>query len=91
MHKFDLFALLSAVVGFASLSADAAFSTQVSTLFGSNGTTVLAVLGMVGTLAAQVLRILGNPTTTTPPSPVTPVTIITPAASMTTEVKNDAA
>jgi hypothetical protein len=91
MHKIDVFTLLSAIVGFASLSADAAFSGQVSLLFGTHGTTVLAVLGLVGTLAAQVLRILGNPTTTTSLPPVTPVTIITPAATMTTEVKNDAA
>lgn len=63
MHKFDAIALLSTFVGVSSLATDATFSAQLSTLFGAHASTILALLGVLGVMAAQVLRVYGNPTT----------------------------
>lgn len=63
MHRIDLLAILSLIVGISSLSADATFSAQLSTMLGGHASQVLAVLGMLGTVASTVLRVYGNPTT----------------------------
>lgn len=63
MHKIDLAAILTLIVGICSLSADATFSSSLSTLLGGHATQILAVLGVLGTVASTVLRVYGNPTT----------------------------
>ena len=65
MHKYDVLALLSVLVGVGSLSADTAFGTQLNALFGSHDATIaLSALGLLGIVASQILRVLGSPSTT---------------------------
>lgn len=45
-----------------SLASDEAFAQQIQALFGANGKTILAFLGIAGILAAQIIRILSIPT-----------------------------
>lgn len=69
MHKNDVLSILSLVVGISSLATDAAFSNQLSTLLGGSAPGILAVLGLLGTVAAQVIRILSVPTSPSVPTP----------------------
>ncbi len=64
MHRNDIVAVLLMVVGISSLTTDAAFQSELSSLFGSAAPKVLAVLGIVGTVGSQIIRILSVPTQT---------------------------
>ena len=62
MHRNDLLALLSVLIGIGSLATDAAFGAQINTIFGGHaGSIVLASIGAIGVIASQVLRVFGSP------------------------------
>lgn len=69
MHRNDVIALITLLVGIASLAADSTFSSELSALFGAATPKILAVLGILGTVGSQVIRILNVPT---PASAVSP-------------------
>lgn len=62
MHKNDVIAVLSQIVSAAALAADAGFAQQVQALFGTNGKSILAAIGIAGSLAAILIRVLSVPT-----------------------------
>jgi len=62
MHKNDLRALLLTFVGIGSLATDASFGKEIATIAGTGAPIVLAIVGVVGSVAAQILRVQGAPT-----------------------------
>jgi hypothetical protein len=73
MHKLDIAALLSTLVGVSSLAADAGFQSALAPLLGGYAHQVLAVLALLGLISAQVLRAIGSPSTTAVALPVVPL------------------
>lgn len=65
MHKYDVAAILTIIVGIGSIATTAAFGQQLADLFGPVAPKVLAAIGLVSTVASVVLRVLSNPS---PPS-----------------------
>lgn len=61
IHYKDLLAILSRVAGLSILITDATFVNSVNSLFGKDGAGILAAIGFVTTLAADLLRISGSP------------------------------
>ncbi len=61
MTNHDLAAILSTLVGVGALATDAAFGTYLQTLFGPHANAILAAIGLVGLVAATILRVLANP------------------------------
>lgn len=62
LHKFDLGALLSAIIGVAALADVGAFKEYLATLVGAQDAgTIVATLGIAGLVASQVLRVVGAP------------------------------
>jgi hypothetical protein len=66
LNKQDLSAILLTVGGVASLAADTGFKADLIALFGPNVSGVLAVMGLVGLVSAQIVRVISNPSITTP-------------------------
>lgn len=70
MHKNDVLALCSTIVGIGSLAGDSTLGGYLDTALGNHATSItLAVIGALGVIAGQVLRVLGAPTTVTPAAP----------------------
>lgn len=64
MHKNDLTAILTTIVGVGALATDAAFGTYLQTIFGSSANVILAGFGAAGLVAATIARVLGSPSST---------------------------
>ncbi len=75
LHKLDIAALLSSLVGISSLATDAAFQTALAPLLGGNAHEVLAVLGLIGIVSSQVLRTIGAPSGTVLVTPTAPLVV----------------
>jgi hypothetical protein len=67
MHRNDILALVTLLVGVASLAADSTFSGELTALFGVYTPKILAVLGLLGMVGSQVIRVLSVPTQAAPP------------------------
>lgn len=79
MHRNDVIAILSTLVGVASLASDGAFGTSLDTVLGSHIATIaLAALGIVGMVAGQVIRALNAPAQTPATPPPNPTSAGTP-------------
>lgn len=68
MHKSDLFSLVSIFAAASGIASDTIFQANLATLFGAETPKILAALGLVGLCASQVLRVLSNPSPSTPSS-----------------------
>ncbi len=65
MHRNDILSLASLLVGIASLATDSAFSGALSSLLPGNAAKIaLAVLGILGMVASQVIRVYSVPADT---------------------------
>jgi hypothetical protein len=73
MHKLDIAALLSTLVGVSSLAADAGFQAALAPLLGGHAQQALSIVALIGLVSAQVLRAIGSPSTTAVALPVAPL------------------
>jgi hypothetical protein len=75
VHKLDLAAILSTLVGISALAADSTFKGALTAILGPDTSHVLSILSIVGLVGGQVLRVVGSPSSTpsgiitTPPAP----------------------
>lgn len=65
MHKLDLAAILSTLVGISALAADSSFKDALTALFGPETAHVLSILSIIGLVGGQVLRVIGSPSAST--------------------------
>lgn len=75
MHIKDFTAILARVAGLSILTTDVAFTQAISTLLGAHAPSILAALGLLSTLAADMIRIQAVPAQSRPTllePPVTP-------------------
>jgi len=82
MHRFDLAAILTIIVGIGALTTNAVFGDQLASVFGDHAKVIIGVIGLVSTVASVVLRVYSNPS---PPSGTTPVLQPTPSAAAAAE------
>lgn len=61
MDRNDIISLCSLVAGIGALAADVGFKSELTSLFGVHTPAVLAGVGLAGTIASQVVRILSVP------------------------------
>lgn len=62
IHPADLIAILSRIAGLTAIATDMTFQKSLTTLAGPNATTILAVLGLVGIIATDIIRVTTVPT-----------------------------
>lgn len=67
MHRSDILAVLSILVGVSSLAANQAFADQINILMPAHGRLIVASLGVIGLVSGQIIRVFSNPSP--PPSP----------------------
>jgi hypothetical protein len=70
LHAIDVAAVLARLAGLGILASDVTFQQAIGTLFNGNGAKIVAAIGLVAVIAADILRVIGNPS---PPSPPTTV------------------
>ena len=68
MHINDISALLARTAGLSLLASDATFSQAINTLLPHYGPQIIASLGLISILSADLIRVLSVPTTTPPQS-----------------------
>jgi hypothetical protein len=61
VHKLDLAAVLSTLVGISALAADSTFKDALTTLLGPQTAPILSALSIIGLVGGQVLRVVGSP------------------------------
>jgi len=65
IHGIDLLSLLTRLAGLSILASDVTFQQALGTLFNGNGTKIVAAIGLVAVISADILRVVSNPS---PPS-----------------------
>lgn len=86
MHKLDVAAILSTLVGVGALATDSAFQGALVALLGHSAPQVLALLSVVALVGGQVLRAIGSPSmaSSAPVAPagatieLSPLSLVTP-------------
>jgi len=68
VHKLDLAAILSTLVGISALAADSSFKEALTALLGPQTGPVLSALSIIGLVGGQVLRVVGSPSGVSPVS-----------------------
>ena len=61
LNQKDLYAVLLTLAGFGALATDSTFSGGVTALAGPYAPKVLAALGVLAAVAAQILRVISVP------------------------------
>jgi hypothetical protein len=69
-HPVDIAAILTTLVGVSALAADSTFQTELTSLFGAQAHKIVAIIGVLGLVSSQLLRVYGAPSTT--PGKTTP-------------------
>ena len=64
LHQNDIAALLARTAGLSLLASDATFAQAINTLLPHYGPQVIAALGLISILSADLIRIISVPTTT---------------------------
>lgn len=57
MHSLDITAVLLRAAGLSTLVADQTFTSSINTLFGANGSKIIAVLALIAIIATDVIRV----------------------------------
>jgi hypothetical protein len=76
MTRNDIISLCSTIVGICALASAAGFQQSIDSIAPGWGTKVVAVLGLAGLVAGQIVRTLSNPS---PPSGM--VSVVTPSTN----------
>jgi hypothetical protein len=82
MTRNDIISLCAQIAGIAALASAAGFQGAIDAVFPGWGVKTVAVLGLVGLVAGQVVRVLSNPS----PPPGT-ASVVTPSPNATPVVK----
>lgn len=68
IHPADLIAVISRIAGLAAIATDITFQKSLTTLFGAQATTILAIIGLIGIIATDIIRVTNVPTQNGTPS-----------------------